>query len=474
MVEKGSEKKKSSNRPIAMLSMAAFVILLIAAMVLMIRMPEQYMLHGVLLLCALVAASLFAATLIREMAQEKELFEEKYQSLDKAGKATYILVKRLGEQLNGMQGISAISEETAPQSKSASMPSEQNLINAQKAAARVIVSRSQENTRELLNANNKVLEQIYEYQEKLESYRTEILEMQKSIFELTRQDHEKMQEAILQGQMVVRDSLEEQLAGTKDSLEEQLAGTKDSLEEQLAGTKDSLMEEVLAEESDLPTYPTEEFEEVIEVEPEEEIEADVVLEETIPDAEIVEEETTPEEEIEEGEILDLGLDEEIAPEEDIEEREEGETSADEEVIDTDTEGILGLDFDMADDITLDVDGEEAVDLDIEPEPEEEVEPELETEPEPDADEEETIDFQSLIDMIPVLEAETEAEEQAELETAREQDDETAQDAEPEPTIAENQALTVESEPEKEVEIPKPAGSNQLMTPDEIAALLAKM
>ena len=103
--------------------------------------------------------------------KQKDMESQKYEDIYNAQKASYLVIKKSFDEME--QRLRAIEENS-------SLPAE-DIINAQKAVAKVTISRSKENTDALMNSNDELINQLVSIQEKLESNNTQILERQKTL-----------------------------------------------------------------------------------------------------------------------------------------------------------------------------------------------------------------------------------------------------------------------------------------------------
>ncbi len=111
---------------------------------------------------------MFVNAVLREINRSKEETKEQYENIFKSEKASYILLKKAFEQLEELE------------SKSGGNHTSEDIITAQKAIAKVTISRNRENADALLNSNDKMLEKIFDFEEKLGSSQSELLDRQRS------------------------------------------------------------------------------------------------------------------------------------------------------------------------------------------------------------------------------------------------------------------------------------------------------
>ena len=371
------QEKKENSRQIAVISILVVAVLLIADLYVMINIPGQFFALAVITILLLAGVYVFVNAILKEINQNKIQVQEQYDNIFKSEKASYILLKKAFEQLEELD------------SKSGESQSANDIITAQKAIAKVTISRSRENADALLNSNDKMMEKMFDFEEQIGNNHSELLEKQRSMLD------DSMKEL----QQSIKDEFSQALQELKEM---QPVITEDApiADEPEAVTKETTLDMGPDLELDLgmdlgldigvddseAAEPAAAVEPEVVEEPEAVVEPEIVEEpETVVEPEVVEEpETVVEPEVVEEPELDLGID-------------------------------LGMDFGLDDSLDL------GIDL-------------LNDEPE---------------DTDTVSEESTAAESQ--------------------PPVAEES-----TEDAKIPEMPDLSEPNKLMTPDEIAALLANM
>ena len=131
---------------------------------------------------------------LREMKDARN--EEQYDSVFKSEKASYLMLKKYFEE---------IEDKLNYLEKAAKVPTEE-IVNAQKGIAKVIINRNRENTEALINSNEQVMEQftecsstIADITKLLSAYKDEIVSEQKKTEEVNEQSIQvKMQDLLIQ------------------------------------------------------------------------------------------------------------------------------------------------------------------------------------------------------------------------------------------------------------------------------------
>jgi hypothetical protein len=171
------ENAKKIQREIAkdkiqvILSSIAVAVLIIMEFYIMINFKSNFLAMAVGILLMIVALFFLISALLDMSLKQKDIEQEKYEEIYNAQKASYLVIKKSFDEME--QRLRAIEENSA-------LPAE-DIINAQKAVAKVTISRSKENTDALMNSNDELINQLVNIQEKLESNNSQMIEKQQSI-----------------------------------------------------------------------------------------------------------------------------------------------------------------------------------------------------------------------------------------------------------------------------------------------------
>ncbi|WP_294240487.1 hypothetical protein [Pseudobutyrivibrio sp.] len=171
------ENAKKIQREIAkdkiqiILASIALAILIIMEFYIMINYKSNFMAMAIGVLLMIVVLFFLISGVMDISLKQKDMEAQKYEDIYNAQKASYLVIKKSFDEME--QRLRAIEENS-------SLPAE-DIINAQKAVAKVTISRSKENTDALMNSNDELINQLVSIQEKLESNNTQILEKQQSL-----------------------------------------------------------------------------------------------------------------------------------------------------------------------------------------------------------------------------------------------------------------------------------------------------
>ena len=151
-------KKKDASLTVVLFSALALVLCMMLGIYLMIFMPEMLPAIAVAGLAALGCTYLCVATLVKRVEKKEAEQQEQYASILKSEKASYLLIRKYFDE---------ISEQFSLMEDRLAGPF-QEVITAQKATAKVTISRNKENADALMNSNDKLLEQFFQMESKLD------------------------------------------------------------------------------------------------------------------------------------------------------------------------------------------------------------------------------------------------------------------------------------------------------------------
>lgn len=190
------KNKDSKARMQVIFGVLLFAFVMSTELYAMINYAKMYLVIAGLavidLVCLYVVINgLFA---LREMKDARN--EEQYDSVFKSEKASYLMLKKYFEE---------IEDKLNYLEKAAKVPTEE-IVNAQKGIAKVIINRNRENTEALINSNEQVMEQftecsstIADITKLLSAYKDEIVSEQKKTEEVNEQSIQvKMQDLLIQ------------------------------------------------------------------------------------------------------------------------------------------------------------------------------------------------------------------------------------------------------------------------------------
>ena len=369
MDKKENQPREKKGMPLAPVFLLGATVLLLIEMYFIVNLPRVYLVQIILGAAILACTYVFIAALLKEIHKTGEQEKDEYEMMLRGEKASYLMLKKISEQLE------AVDRNTRE-------PGEE-IITAQKAIAKVTITRSRENADALMNSNDRVVDNLLQLKESMDAGFEQFAGKQQnmmddSVKELVLKQQEFAEELkeitaglkeITEGLQAVRETVAEEKAQTLAAIESRM----DELVSQNAALESKIAESTAAAAAQKPEPDMEpelaESEPVMEAEPElgmepqpeavMEPEADFSMpdtpEEELPvvDAETVTDDTPVMEEYEEP-IVDSDA---IVEEEDAAAAtdDQNEAEAESAAIDSFDFGADGLDF-GGDSLDLGVDG----------------------------------------------------------------------------------------------------------------------
>ena len=360
MDKKEKQPREKKGMPLAPVFLLGATVLLLIEMYFIVNLPRVYLVQIILGAAILACTYVFIAALLKEIHKSGEQAKDEYERMLRGEKASYLMLKKISEQLE------AVDRNTRE-------PGEE-IITAQKAIAKVTITRSKENADALMNSNDRVVDNLLQLKESMDAGFEQFAGKQQNMMD------DSVKELVLK-QQEFAEELKEITAGLKE-INEELQAVKETAAEEKAQTLaaiESRMDELVSQNAALESRIAEsaaaaavqkpdmeaEPELVMEPQPEEVMEPDFSMpdtsEEELPvvDAETVTDDTPVMEEYEEP-IVDSDA---IVEEEDAAAAtdDQNEAEAESAAIDSCDFGADGLDF-GGDSLDLGVDG---LDLGIE-------------------------------------------------------------------------------------------------------------
>ena len=217
---------------------------------------SKMMVVGIIAALILVWTGLLVTYIHRMKNEEKAHSDEQVEELLRTGKANYLMQKKLAEKIDN------IGEKDA-------VPADE-IITAQKAIAKLMLARNKENTDALMHSNEQVIEKTLEVEEKLSENSQQIMDMQKNQMDEKLQELMQSQKLVLDNLNAVKESLQSDMQDVlsnmiHDTLEKELASAIEQIhtyvKEAASQAVDSVKEN-LAESEELPDsgMPTEDEE----------------------------------------------------------------------------------------------------------------------------------------------------------------------------------------------------------------------
>ena len=184
------KQKKAKIQVIFLILISTLVIL--ADFYAIINYPKEYMLiaaiTGIFMICLWgVISGFFSLSALKE-----DRREEQYDSIFKSEKASYLMLRKYFDEIEGK--IEILQKESK-------IPTE-DIINAQKGIAKVVINRNKENADAIMNSNEQLMETFEHLENKLKESNDFIIESQKNVIYDNLKD-------IMEKQQVLSDSIKD-------------------------------------------------------------------------------------------------------------------------------------------------------------------------------------------------------------------------------------------------------------------------
>ena len=185
------KKQKKAKIQVIFLILISMLVLL-ADFYAIINYPKEYMLIAaitvIFMICLWgVISGFFSLSAIKE-----DRREEQYDSIFKSEKASYLMLRKYFDE---------IEEKIEILQKESKIPTE-DIINAQKGIAKVVINRNKENADAIMNSNEQLMETFEQLENKLKESNDFIIESQKNVIYDNLKD-------IMEKQQVLSDSIKD-------------------------------------------------------------------------------------------------------------------------------------------------------------------------------------------------------------------------------------------------------------------------
>ena len=209
---------------------------------LVLKNTSKLMVVGIIATLILVWTGLLVAYIHRMKNEEKAHSDEQVEELLRTGKANYLMQKKLAEKIDN------IGEKVV-------VPADE-IITAQKAIAKLTLARNKENTDALMHSNEQVIEKTLEVEERLSENNQQIIDMQKNLMDEKLQELTQSQKLVLDNLNAVKESLQSDMQDVlsnmiHEALEKELASAIEQIhtyvKETASQAVDSVKENLAAE-----------------------------------------------------------------------------------------------------------------------------------------------------------------------------------------------------------------------------------
>ena len=184
------KQKKAKIQVIFLILISTLVIL--ADFYAIINYPKEYMLIAAITVIFMICLWGVISGFFSLNALKEDRREEQYDSIFKSEKASYLMLRKYFDE---------IEEKIEMLQKESKIPTE-DIINAQKGIAKVVINRNKENADAIMNSNEQLMETFEHLENKLKESNDFIIESQKNVIYDNLKD-------IMEKQQVLSDSIKD-------------------------------------------------------------------------------------------------------------------------------------------------------------------------------------------------------------------------------------------------------------------------
>ena len=184
------KQKKAKIQVIFLILISTLVIL--ADFYAIINYPKEYMLIAAITVIFMICLWGVISGFFSLSALKEDRREEQYDSIFKSEKASYLMLRKYFDEIEGK--IEILQKESK-------IPTE-DIINAQKGIAKVVINRNKENADAIMNSNEQLMETFEHLENKLKESNDFIIESQKNVIYDNLKD-------IMEKQQVLSDSIKD-------------------------------------------------------------------------------------------------------------------------------------------------------------------------------------------------------------------------------------------------------------------------
>ena len=232
MDKKENQPREKKGMPLAPVFLLGATVLLLIEMYFIVNLPRLYLVQIILGAAILACTYVFIAALLKEIHKSGEQAKDEYERMLRGEKASYLMLKKISEQLE------AVDRNTRE-------PGEE-IITAQKAIAKVTITRSKENADALMNSNDRVVDNLLQLKESMDAGFEQFAGKQQNMMD------DSVKELVLK-QQEFAEELKEITAGLKE-INEELQAVKETAAEEKAQTLaaiESRMDELVSQNAAL-------------------------------------------------------------------------------------------------------------------------------------------------------------------------------------------------------------------------------
>ena len=165
------KNKDSKARMQMIFGILLFAFIFMAELYAMVNFPKMFIVLAVLAVADLICLYVAINGIISVYETKYARREEQYDSIFKSEKASYLMLRKYFDEIEGK--IEILQKESK-------IPTE-DIINAQKGIAKVVINRNKENADAIMNSNEQLMETFEHLENKLKESNDFIIESQKNV-----------------------------------------------------------------------------------------------------------------------------------------------------------------------------------------------------------------------------------------------------------------------------------------------------
>ena len=166
-----NKKKETRAKLQIIFSVIIFCIVMNAQLYMMINFAEEYLSIAILTVLLLICLYFIVSSTFTFKSLNDQRNEERYDTIFKSEKASYLLLKKYFEEIDSKLDILQ---------SVAKVPTDE-IVNTQKGVAKVVINRSRENAEALMNSNDQLLGRITNFEDRMDSNNEKLLEGQQNV-----------------------------------------------------------------------------------------------------------------------------------------------------------------------------------------------------------------------------------------------------------------------------------------------------
>ena len=158
------------NSKMLIISILGIAILFVADLYVMINNPGNFVVFSIITILMLVWIFIFTRQMVKFQQQKRKKETEQLEELFRGQKANYLQQKKVSEQIAEVKTLLQHA-------------SVEDIVTAQKALAKVTISRSRENAEALMNSNDEVRQKMNQLLEDVSAVSEKMSEQQKAMID---------------------------------------------------------------------------------------------------------------------------------------------------------------------------------------------------------------------------------------------------------------------------------------------------